>query len=221
MPSGEIIIFDTEYWADERSQEQRWNGLFDYPPLLIQIAAVKLRLTCGLTVTDEFEALISPIDEFARNVPLNRYFTDLTGITQAKIDREGVDLSVAMKTFSRFTKNCYCYSYGNDLLDTIVPSCFIQHVPCPFQPTRFRDLRTALLRTGMSEKELYSNSSGSLAEHLGLSGLNSNIHNAMDDVQSLIASLDHLLRCGSMKNDWLINPEIPLRTRPSKGQVPM
>ena len=47
---------------------------------------------------------------------LSDYFTDLTGITNEKVQKCGLDFELAMKNLPAFVKNCdHVYSYGNDI----------------------------------------------------------------------------------------------------------
>ena len=81
-----IIVMDLEWTAWEGSWQRHWSGPGEEMEI-VQIGAVKLADTSGLEELDAFEILVRP----RINPKLDGYFTDLTGITQDRLDREGVD----------------------------------------------------------------------------------------------------------------------------------
>lgn len=198
MPHHDIIIYDTEYWAQPGAAARGWNGLDDKPPLLIQIGVFRMRLDTGLPVVAEFSAIIKPRDAHGAVVPITPYFEDLTGITQQCVDHEGHELATVMHDFYAFTGDCALYSYGHDFLNTILPSCFINNVPIPFKPQQCRDIRQVLRQARVSDDDINANSSGTLAAHFGLTLENHWAHDARCDANSILASLRSLLAAGRL-----------------------
>ena len=104
----EFIVWDTEYTCWEDSHETNWNNETD-PKEIVQIGAIKI--VDGEKV-DEMNIYIKP----TITNTLSDYFTDLTGITNEKVQKYGLDFELAMKNLYAFVKNCdHVYSYGNDI----------------------------------------------------------------------------------------------------------
>lgn len=200
---NEFIIYDTEYWTDEGAMERRWSGLNDYPTLLMQIGALRVSAEQGFPVQEEFTLLVKPEDAFGRDVPVTPYFTKLTNITAEQMAGEGVSMETAMARFYEFTGARLMYSYGADMRVCIVPSCFVQSVPCPFNARQDRDVRHILHRAGVSEKEIHGNYSGTLAAHFGVEPEDHWTHDALCDVRSIHLALRHLEEKGQLNPAWL------------------
>ena len=104
----EFIVFDTEYTAWEGSLETDWNNGSD-PREIVQIGAIKI--IDGEKV-DELNIYIKP----TITTTLSDYFVNLTGISNKKVQKYGLDFDLAMKVFYSFIRNCNnVYSYGNDV----------------------------------------------------------------------------------------------------------
>lgn len=199
----EFIIYDTEYWTDEGVMARNWAGLNDHPPLLMQIGALKVSVEKGLPVREEFTLLVKPKDAFGNNVLVTPYFTKLTNITAEQVEKGGVLMDEAMTRFYEFTGERLMYSYGGDMRDCIVPSCFIQSVSCPFSARQERDVRHVLHRAGMSEEEMRQNTSGTLAAHFGIDIPGHWTHDALCDAGSILVTLRHLIEKGRLNPAWL------------------
>ena len=107
-----FILFDTEFTAWEGSQKRNWNLCWEHKEL-ISISALKIKKTKNkLEIIDKFNCYIQP----RINKDLSLYITNLTGITQNKINIYGLDFEIAMDKFYTFSKNLPLYSYGNDYL---------------------------------------------------------------------------------------------------------
>lgn len=107
-----FILFDTEFTAWNGSQLRNWSLYWEHKEL-ISISALKIKQTKNkLEIIDKFTCYIQP----RINKQLSNYIIDLTGITQKKMDTQGVDFKIAMKQFYTFSKNLPLYSYGNDYL---------------------------------------------------------------------------------------------------------
>ena len=105
-----FILFDTEFTAWNGSQLRNWSLYWEHKEL-ISISALKIKQTKNkLEIIDKFTCYIKP----RINKQLSNYIIDLTGITQQKIDTQGVDFKIAIKKFYKFSKNIPLYSYGND-----------------------------------------------------------------------------------------------------------
>lgn len=104
-----IVIFDTEYTSREWSMEQnRWKTRQHKE--IVQIAAIKCNLN-SMKILETFNIYIKP----TINPILSKYFTNLTGITNTKIDKEWTNFKFAYKQFEIFTKNNKCCSFWRTL----------------------------------------------------------------------------------------------------------
>ncbi len=100
------IVFDTEFTSWEGSQENNWSKNGEYMEL-VQIGALKIE---DGQIIDKFDVYIKP----KINPILSDYFINLTGITNQKIEKEGIEFIEALERFYKFTQNLRLYSYGND-----------------------------------------------------------------------------------------------------------
>jgi DNA polymerase III alpha subunit (gram-positive type) len=199
----EIVVYDTEYWAAQGALERCWHGIDDQLPVLIQIGAYKVRLEEGLPLISELVSFITPIGRTGEAITLNKYFSDLTGITQEKIDREGKHPREAIAEFHEFTGNRTMYSYGDDVVDTFLPTCFAIDIKCPFNLHQAKDARHILRKSGVTEAEISTNRSGSIAHHFGVESRKLHEHDAKDDAFSLLEAMRHLVKIGRLKLEWL------------------
>ncbi len=90
-----LVVFDLEYTAWPGSRERRWSGPGEHREI-VQIGALRL---------DEDWAEIAVLDVVVRprlNPVVSAYLTDLTGLTQDRIDRDGVDIAQALDLFAAF-----------------------------------------------------------------------------------------------------------------------
>lgn len=90
-----IVIFDLELTAWPGSAARNWSGPGEHPEI-IQIAAV--RLDAGLHESAALDVVVKP----RLNPILSDYIIALTGLTQERVDREGVDLAAALTLFADF-----------------------------------------------------------------------------------------------------------------------
>lgn len=202
---SEIIIYDTEYWTEKNAPQRIWSGLDDHPPHLVQISAVKLKLQSGLPIIDEYNCLIIPRGAQGQRIDLTPFFTKLTKITTADLDQNGIELKQAINEWSLFCGKNNMYSYGPDMLRTVIVSCFIQGLTCPFNANQALDIRQIYRKAGISDDILNNNSSGTIAKALGLNmkDVPFDVHDARYDTYSLVRTLQHLEKSGKIKPSCL------------------
>ena len=201
--TNDIVIYDTEYWTDDGVLERSWKGIDDHLPVLIQIGAYRVLLENDLPVTKEWFSYISPIGRNGKIIKLNDYFSNLTGITQENVNKEGKHPKIAIAEFFDFVGHRKIYSYGNDIADTFLPTCFVNDIKCPFHIHQEKDVRHILRKSGMKISEITANRSGSIAQHLGVVMNHHHEHNAMDDARSILEALRFLVKNGNLEIAWL------------------
>lgn len=186
----QIVIFDTEYTTWDGAMARGWMGENEYREL-VQIGALKVEWPSG-NVIDSLDILVKPV----RNPKLSDYFTQLTGITQDVIDRNGIAFGDALKIFVDF---CGAYTptlcYGNDFC-ILAENIALHHVHplnfygwgCP----EFMNCAPAFIRADPSIGEKKVNS-GKLWAHFDLPKPHeADEHNALFDCYSILAGLKHL-----------------------------
>lgn len=137
---GTIVVFDLEWTAWEGSKARGWGGPGEEMEI-VQIGAVKLDGANALAETGGFEAVARP----CINPALSDYFTGLTGITQAMVDRDGIAFAAALAAFAAFVgaDTDAMLSFGMDP-DVLAANCRLNHVALPFAPDLFRNVVPAL-----------------------------------------------------------------------------
>lgn len=149
-----LVVWDTEFTAWPGSQERGWTGPGEHREL-VQIGAVALDATKGFAEIGTFERIVQP----KINPRLSQYFIDLTGVTQQRVDREGVPFPRALDEFAAFVNRWtgFVGSFGRDDL-VLSENCALHAIAQPVALDRFRDLRPALEaaigRKGMMSSEL-------------------------------------------------------------------
>jgi len=135
-----IAVMDLEWTAWEGSRARNWNGIGEEMEL-VQIGAIKLNDDDWFTEIDALDVLNRP----TINPKLSDYFIHLTGITQARLDSEGLDFPAVLdrlKTFfSDDTKTVF--SWGNDYR-IIQENCRLNGLAFPFDEGLFTDAREKL-----------------------------------------------------------------------------
>ncbi|NEB06314.1 3'-5' exonuclease [Streptomyces sp. SID13726] len=104
-----FVVFDLEFTSWEGALEGDWGGSGQLREI-VQIGALRLRE--DFSVAEEFEVLVRPVV----NPRLSAYFSELTGIDQGTVDREGVPPAAALGDFLGFCRGRSVLSYGNDMV---------------------------------------------------------------------------------------------------------
>ena len=190
-----FIIFDTEYIAEKGLLEKGFDGWKNRE--IIQIAALKVDES--LEVEEKFNVYIKPV----RNKEISEYFSNLTGIDNEKIAKEGIDFVSAYKAFRKFVEDKDCYSHGwgdennNDADGEVVREMLAYYGVIDNNPPKYKNI-AFWFREKYLEKNINitSQSSGEIAKLLGqddkLEKLNLSPHNAFYDVYSILVGLRFL-----------------------------
>ncbi|WP_269585018.1 3'-5' exonuclease [Roseibium sp. Sym1] len=192
------IIFDCEFLTAPGAMSRLWGGPLDPDPTVVQIGAVKLSLAPEFALLDEFQVLIAPKDRFGGKALLDPFFTELTGIDQASVDRDGIPMIDALTRFEDFAGDCTLWSWGKDELYLYAISSYIAGCEPALPPQRFGNASALVLKAGVPYEDLKKTTSGKLADYFGLEGRQRRQHDALDDAMSVALSLQHLLQDGRL-----------------------
>ena len=174
LASPTITIFDLEYTAWECSMARQWLTPGEFREV-VQIGAVRLDAD-SFAVLDEFDALVLP----RINPVLSSYFEKLTGITSAKLARDGQDFATAYAGFLAFAGEGPIAAFGRDdraLQDNLRLYGMTGADPLP----PFYDLRGWFAALGMDPRGMHS---CEIAPALGVA-FRGQAHNALDDARSV------------------------------------
>jgi inhibitor of KinA sporulation pathway (predicted exonuclease) len=187
-----LVIFDLEFtaWAD--SMAGRWLAPGQFKEV-VQIGAVRLE-TKSLAVTASFHCLVRP----RINPVLSDYFQQLTGITNARLAKDGVDFETAYRRFMSFAGGDAIASFGHDewVLDENIRLYGLKDLPAP---PPFLELRGWFDRHGVNPKGLHSCDVGPL---LGVP-FEGQMHDALCDARSIASGMAVLIKRGAGLPDSL------------------
>ena len=146
-------------------------------------------------MVDALELIVQP----QVNREVSDYFVALTGLDRERIAAEGISFQQALEAFTRFGHAGRLCSYGDDML-ILEENCRLYDCADPGLRNRFCNLHAAVTGRGIDVTQY---SSGTLFQHFGLSLDKNRAHDAVSDVQSLLASMNAMnlgfddLQCGS------------------------
>jgi hypothetical protein len=188
------IIFDCEFLCLEGSQRRFWCAAHDPDPVIAQIGAVKLGLEGDFPLLDTYKAYVRPIDRFGDRYAIDPFFTKLTGITEGRIDAEGVTLQEALANLDGFSDGARFWSWGKDELNMVAISCYVAGVWPPIPAYRFDNVVKLLIAAGMPVEDLAKTPSNKLADYYGVEHPSLQGHDALDDALSISYTLQYLMK---------------------------
>ena len=148
--SGEMVVFDLEWTAWEGSLARNWSGPGEYREV-IQIGAVRLD-AAGFDLLAVLDRLVLPV----RNPVLSDYIMKLSGLTNERMQAEGVSLETALAEFEAFAGGRPLWCNGGDAA-VLRDNCALQALPCPVTTGSIGNLRPMLARaTGLPSSRLVS-----------------------------------------------------------------
>ncbi len=185
-----FCIFDTEYTTYPNARSGGWNDSGQHKEI-IQIAAAIVTPGELWETFPTFDVLVKPV----LNPRINAHTTQITGITQELMDREGMAMETAMARFKAFVGDHKAFSNGMDI-NKIAETCGLQGVIMPLQVKNFGSLRHALYEALDEVKDFHHEDfpSGRVHELVGIplkEGLGQ-VHNAMRDIWSLHVTMEWL-----------------------------
>lgn len=180
----EIIIYDTEFTTWEGAMEADWSREGEAREI-VQFSAVKLGFGQQVSQYEQFDYLVKP----QKNKTLSEYFSNLTGITQQQVERFGIENSRLLEYLKAYSRNgdIAMFSWGNDI-QSIMDTA--QQCNQSIDWVRSYDLREMFRQ---AQYDVSHVNSGNLYKQFGIDILVQE-HNAMDDVKSLVASIDYVFK---------------------------
>ncbi|MBU2884065.1 exonuclease domain-containing protein [Psychrosphaera sp. B3R10] len=182
-----FVIYDTEFTAWEGSMARRWSEPWEHREL-IQLAALKIEVCdTGCQILESFSRHIKPII----NPTLSQYVIDLTGITQTLIDQKGVSFPAAIYDFNKFCQgdDVKLASWGNDQ-KVLAENAELNGIRLAPKLLEHIDLSVPLRKI---EKYNFQVCSGLLHKQIGIQ-LKGHVHDALHDVNSIVATVDRLVK---------------------------
>jgi len=164
--------------------QRGWSGEHEHREL-VQIAAQKINLQES-QVVDSFEMLVRP----QINLQLSDFFTNLTHITQAQVDAHGVLFSEMYTQFMTWADGLSKYSFSQELdsasdMGVLQENIALYKLPITLPVEQFGTVTGVFQAAGINTAEY---NSGRLYQAFDLQ-LDGHQHNAMHDVNSIVASL--------------------------------
>lgn len=181
----EIIILDFEWTAWEGSARRWWTGPEENREL-VQMAAIAVETQSNFAEQSVFQAFLKP----RLNPTLPEYFIDLTGISQEKIDREGIDFPEALRKFQLWCPPLRIYSWTETDFEVLVENCKIWGIQLPpdLQRLRFSDMRSVFWKAAIPAEDF---SSGNIILAFNKEPARQ-AHNALNDIRTMIDGLSEL-----------------------------
>ena len=188
-----FCLYDTEYTAWENSQIENWSRPGEKKEL-IQIAVFKIKNEENeLIILRKLNIFIKP----KINPILSDYITNLTGITNKKINDYGLNFDDGMNILYELCKHdgklINLYSYGNDY-EIIEENLKYNKYPLNSKFYKWSKYHLDLIPIFKKENiptEKYT--SGTLYKHF-YSNLKADPHNAEWDITSLLLSLNKIIK---------------------------
>ena len=180
------VIFDLEFTAWQGSMEQRWLRPGEFREV-VQIGAVKLDRASFAEVA-AIDILVKP----RLNPVLSSYFEELTGVTNERLAREGVDFAEGYRAFVRFADGAPLAAFGRDdrvLIDNLTLYGLKDE---PLLPP-YVNIAPWLARAGVDTRGLHA---CDIAEAAGAT-FEGRRHDALADARSVAAGIAAVVARGS------------------------
>jgi len=178
LTSPTITVFDLEFTAWDCSMARHWLAPGEFKEV-VQIGAIKLDAD-SFAVLGEFDMLVRP----RINAVLSCYFEKLTGITNEKIERQGMDFAVAYERFLDFAQDGPIAAFGQD--QRVLEGNIRLYGLTPARPLPvFYDLRGWFAALGLDPRGMQS---CQLAAALGMAFIGQT-HNALHDARAIVGAM--------------------------------
>lgn len=182
---GEFIVYDLEFTAWPGSRQTNWSRPGEHREI-VQIGAVRVAPGRSCAEISCFERIVKP----RINPILSPYLIDLTGLSQERVDREGVSFRQAMDDFRAFTgdPSTILAAFGGDA-EIISENCALNRCAAVFLPAQMLDIRPFIERALAIEGQDVS--SGELPLRLGYPPAG-HAHDGLADARAIAMALRHI-----------------------------
>lgn len=182
-----IVVYDLEYTSWEGSLPRNWNGKNEYREV-VQISCLRadnLESFRDIRIMNRF---VKPV----RNPKLSQYFCDLTGISQDKVEKEGVTYQNGFIDLKNVAINQIYCCWGNDL-DVLAENHMLNGISQnAFEEFKSFDIREVFSSFGVSVDEYTSGTIYRAFDYENSELLPGKVHNAVSDVWSIYIGLRRL-----------------------------
>lgn len=187
LTARRLVIYDTEFTSWQGSFERQWSGPGEYREI-VQLGAVLL--DGNLEEANNFSRLVRP----KINPVLSDYFTDLTGITNDDLGRDGRTFQEVLGGFLDFCADAeFVCAFGHD--DVVIrENCALLGEYDLAARIDFTNIRASLCDFAGISQGTFS------AQLPGLFGLplQSRGHEALSDARAIASVLRHLKSGGRL-----------------------
>lgn len=180
---GIIVVYDLEYTAWEGSHEHQWSRPNEHREV-IEIGAIQCRAS-DFSEVAEFSCIVKPV----KNPVLSDYITNLTGITNAHVAKDGIPFDAALKQFLDFSTSASLIVSNGPDDDVILENYTLLSLAAPDDTKKLRNVREAIRAAAALTGEI---TSYSLPSQLGLELEDNQPHRALSDARSVRMALAHL-----------------------------
>ena len=188
---SDIIFYDTEFTTWEGALDRDWSGPNEYREM-VQIGAIRFDLDT-LTEKEEFLVLIKPV----KNPVLSDFFTQLTGITNDDVAKDGLSFPDAYAKFLAFTEGDPTSCYGWDAR-VMRENLVFNNMPASEKDFDSHNIGPWFFDVGASYGIVKGKTnSGKLAATLGAPMSSIQEHNALHDARSIAAAYRFLIGKGA------------------------
>lgn len=188
--SNIIVFYDTEFTTWEGALQSDWGGPGQFREL-VQIGALRFDLDT-LEEQEEFLILAKPV----KNPQLSAFFTELTGITQEEVDRDGLDFPDAYHAFRLFVGRSPTVCYGWDAR-VMRENLGFNNMPADIAEFDSFNIGPFFREAGKPYGVTEKTNSGKLAATVGAKIKSIQEHNALHDARSIAAAYRFLMQNGA------------------------
>ena len=182
-----LVVFDLELTAWPGSASRNWTGPGEYPEI-IQIGAV--RLDAGLLEIAALDLVVKP----RLNPILSDYIVRLTGLTQARIDAEGVPFAHALANFAAFSAGAAAILCNGGDAAWIARNVELAGIANPMQAMTFASLSDRFRRAAGRDGHVISST---LPEVFGFESAGQ-AHDGLADARAIAEALRRTMDCGGI-----------------------
>ena len=192
-----VVVYDCEFLTAPGAPQRFWCGPTDPDPLTIQIGALRLSLAPPFALSEPLGWYVTPLDRDGARIPLHPLVTQLTGITEGRLDREGMPLAGALSALDAFAEGAPLLAWGKDELLSLAASLFVEGLSSPIPASRFRSAVPLVVQAGEPVETVERLRSHTICAHFGLPEAGP-AHDARGDAASVARALQHLLASGRL-----------------------